>query len=345
MPDGSGFRKHTTCYKGSFPMATLKQLAEMTGLSMNTVSRVIRNEGYISEKTRKLVRDAVRATGYHPHKAAQKLRKSSPGEIAILLDGEDLLYQEKLAGIREEAHTAGLETRIHILNGEHPAGTLPVLLREILLQDPSGIIFISRNPAVVAKTASLRKKLPCIYIAGDPPPGTDCVFADYTKGVADTVQELYRKGKRRIACCDSHCPLLTKNGYLQAVSALKLPRILIRGNLKNPVLMRNGGFLNGKMFSTMKTMPDAVLAPEGMIAGLLAGFAAAGITVPDQVALVSFENTLISAMLHPAVSALAQPNFEMGSNAVRLLLKRLKDPQGDPLAIRLPTALLKRQST
>ena len=109
--------------------------------------------------------------------------------------------------------------------------------------------------------------------------------------------------------------------------------------------MRNTGYLNGKVFTSMKVMPDAVLAPEGLIAGFLAGFTEAGIAVPDQVALVSFENTLISAMLNPAVSALAQPNFEMGSNAVRLLLKRLKDPEGDPLAIRLPTALLLRQSS
>ena len=326
-------------------MATLKLLAEMTGLSINTVSRVIRNKGYISEKTRKLVRDAVRSTGYHPHKTAQKLRKKTPGEIAVLLDGEDLLYQEKLAGIREEARKAGFEIRLSVLHEEHPTGTLVVLLQEILLQDPAGIIFITPRRSVIAKTVQLRKKLPCVYIAGDPPPGTDCVFADYTKGVADTVQALYRKGKRRIACCESHCPLLTKSGYLQAVTSLKLPRILIPGTLKNQVLMRNSGYLNGKMFGTMNMMPDAVLAPEGMIAGLLAGFSAAGIKVPEQVSLVSFENTLISAMLNPAVSALAQPNFEMGSNAVRLLLKRIRDPQGDPLAIRLPTALLNRQST
>ncbi|MBO5724270.1 MAG: LacI family DNA-binding transcriptional regulator [Lentisphaeria bacterium] len=326
-------------------MATLKELAELTGLSMNTISRVIRNKGYISEKTRKLVLDAVRKTGYHPHKAAQLLRRNTPGGIAVLLDAEDLSYPEKLAGIREEALRAGFETHIHILNGEHPSGSLRVLLQEILLQDPIGIIFISRRKDVIAKNTLLRKKLPCIFIAGDPPPGTDCVFADYTKGVMETVQTLYKKGKRKIACCESHCPALTRNGYLQAVKSLKLPSILIRGNIKNTILMRNTGYLNGKVFTTMKVMPDAVLAPEGLIAGFLAGFSEAGIAVPDQVALVSFENTLISAMLNPAVSALAQPNFEMGSNAVRLLLKRLKDPEGDPLAIRLPTALLLRQSS
>lgn len=326
-------------------MATLKQLAEMTGLSMNTVSRVIRGKGYISDKTRKLVRDAVKKTGYRPHKTAQKLRKKTLGEIVVLADSDDLSHQEKIAGIREEAFKAGVETRICFINEEHPAGTLQVQLQEALALNPAGIIFLSRNPKAIAQNNVLRKKLPCIYISGDPPPGTDCIFADYAQGVADTVQALFRKGKRRIACCDSRCPALVRNGYIQAVKALKLPNILIRGNLKSPVLMRNSGYLNGKMFATMDTMPDAVLAPEGMIAGLLAGFAAAGITVPDQVALVSLENTLISAMLHPAVSALAQPNFEMGSNAVRLLLKRLKMPQGDPLAVRMPTALLARQST
>lgn len=325
--------------------ATLKDLAEMTGLSMNTISRVIRGKGYISDKTRKLVSDAVRKTGYHPHKTAQKLRKNTPGEIVILMEGGDLSHQEKVAGIREEAVKAGLETRLYLLNNEHPAGTLRVLLPEILLLNPSGIIFISCSREVITPNALLRKKLPCIYISGDPPPGTDCVFADYAKGTAETVNYLYQKGKRRIACCESNCPVMTKNGYLQAVKALKLPKILIRGALKNPVLTRNAGFLNGKMFPEMKVMPDAVLASGEMIAGLLAGFSEIGLRVPDQTALVCFENSPLTAMLNPPVTALAQPDFEMGCNAVRLLLKRLRDPQGDPLAVRMPTALLVRQSS
>ena len=65
-------------------MATLKELAEVTGLSMNTVSRAIRGRGYVSERARKLVRDAVRKLDYHPNKAAQALRRQDSREIAVI---------------------------------------------------------------------------------------------------------------------------------------------------------------------------------------------------------------------------------------------------------------------
>ena len=90
-------------------MSTLKERAEMTGLSMNTVSRAIRGRGYVSERAQKLVRDAVRRLDYHPNKAAQALRRQGSREVAVIVDAYDALHLEKLAAVKEYVFVVSFE--------------------------------------------------------------------------------------------------------------------------------------------------------------------------------------------------------------------------------------------
>ena len=260
-------------------MATLKELAAMTGLSMNTVSRAIRGRGYVSERAAKLVRDAVRRLDYHPNKAAQALRRRSSSEIAVIVESYDALHLEKLAAVKEYAVRRGFAMRVYFINEEYPSSSLRMLLPEVMENQPAGLILITANDEIVRRGLELRKKLPCVIIAFD------------------------------------------------------------------PVLIRNTGYLNGKMFAAMANPPDAVQTSDYMAAGLLAGFAAIGMRVPHDVAVLGFDNRDFAALLNPPLSTLAQPNFDVGKNAAALLFRRMNNPSGEPEAIRIPMALLVRQST
>ena len=326
-------------------MATLKELAAMTGLSMNTVSRAIRGRGYVSERAAKLVRDAVRRLDYHPNKAAQALRRRSSSEIAVIVESYDALHLEKLAAVKEYAVRRGFAMRVYFINEEYPSSSLRMLLPEVMENQPAGLILITANDEIVRRGLELRKKLPCVIIAFDPVPNADCVYVDRYQGVYDAIGYLYNKGHRRIAFCETFHSENRKRGYLQAIQDYGLPRILIPGGLKNPVLIRNTGYLNGKMFAAMANPPDAVQTSDYMAAGLLAGFAAIGMRVPHDVAVLGFDNRDFAALLNPPLSTLAQPNFDVGKNAAALLFRRMDNPSGEPEAIRIPMALLVRQST
>lgn len=326
-------------------MATLKELAEMTGLSMNTVSRAIRGRGYVSERTRKLVRDAVRKLDYHPNKAAQALRRQDSREIAVILDSYDALHLEKLSAIKEYTHQHGYGMRVYFVNEEYPSSSLRMLLQEVMDNAPAGLIVITSSNEIVARCQELRKKVPCVLIAFDPVPGTDSVYVDRYQGVYDAIGYLYKKGRRRIAFCETFHSENRKRGYLQAVKDYGLPEIIIPGALKNLVLIRNTGYLNGKMFAAIKNPPDAVQTSDYMAAGLLAGFSAIGLRVPQDVAVLGFDNREFAALLNPPLSTLAQPNYDVGKNAAALLFRRMDQPEGEPEEIRIPMLLMVRQST
>ena len=78
-------------------MATLKDIARATGLSMNTVSRAIRGSGYVSRQTAELVLKTVRELDYHPNRAAQDLRRRKSTQITVVAESYDYLHIEKLA--------------------------------------------------------------------------------------------------------------------------------------------------------------------------------------------------------------------------------------------------------
>ncbi|MBO4631458.1 MAG: LacI family DNA-binding transcriptional regulator [Lentisphaeria bacterium] len=326
-------------------MATLKELAELTGLSMNTVSRAIRGRGYVSERAQKLVRDAVRKLDYHPNKAAQALRRQDSREIAVIVDSYDALHLEKLASIKEYAAQKGYGVRVYFINEEYSSSSLRALIPEVLDNAPEGLIIIASSNEIVSRSLELRKKLPCVLIAFDPVSGADSVYVDRYQGVYDAIAFLYKKGRRRIAFCETYHSENRKRGYLQAVKDFGLPEIIIPGALKNLVLIRNTGYLNGKMFAAMKNPPDAVQTSDYMASGLLAGFAAIGLRVPQDVAVLGFDNRDFAALLNPPLSTLVQPNYEVGKKAADLLFRRMDRPDGEPEEIRIPMRLMVRQST
>ena len=326
-------------------MSTLKELSELTGLSMNTVSRAIRGQGYVSARTQKLVRDAVKKLDYHPNKAAQALRRKASREITVIVDSYDALHLEKLSSIKEYAARHGYGMRVCFIDEEYPSSSLRALIPEVQENDPAGIILITSNNEVVKQSLELRKKLPCVLVAFDPVPGTDCVYVDRYKGVYDAVAYLYRKGRRRIAFCETFHSENRKRGYRKAVKDYGLPEIIIPGALKNLVLIRNTGYLNGKMFAAMKNPPDAVQTSDYMAAGLLAGFAAVGVRVPQDTAVLGFDNRDFAALLNPPLSTLAQPNYEVGKQAANLLFRRIDHHDGEPEEVRIPMLLMVRKST
>ena len=326
-------------------MATLKELAEVTGLSMNTVSRAIRGRGYVSERARKLVRDAVRKLDYHPNKAAQALRRQDSREIAVIIDSYDALHLEKIAAVKEFAARKEYGMRVYFINEEYPSSSFRTLQTEVMDNAPAGLLIITSNQEIVARSLELRKKLPCVVISFDPEPKADCVYVDRRQGVYDAIGYLYKKGRRRIAFCETFRSENRKLGYLQAVRDYGLPEIIIPGTVKNLVLIRNTGYLIGKMFATMKNPPDAVQTSDYMASGLLAGFAAIGLRVPKDVAVLGFDNRDFAALLNPPLSTLAQPNYEVGKSAAALLFRRIDHPEGTPEEIRIPMILMARQST
>ena len=214
-------------------MATLKDIAQATGLSMNTVSRAIRGSGYVSLKTAELVRKTVKELDYHPNRAAQDLRRRKSRQITVVAESYDYLHIEKLAAIKEYAANCGYTMGVHFTSEDYPQSTFSALLPDILEQNPAGLIIIASSGFIIGKVRELRKKMPCVMITFDGVPDIDCVYIDRFGGDYDSIRYLYGKGRRRIVFCETFRSRNRKLGYQKAVRELGLPELIISGNLNS----------------------------------------------------------------------------------------------------------------
>ncbi len=327
-------------------MATLKDIAQATGLSMNTVSRAIRGSGYVSLKTAELVRKTVKELDYHPNRAAQDLRRRKSRQITVVAESYDYLHIEKLAAIKEYAANCGYTMGVHFTSEDYPQSTFSALLPDILEQNPAGLIIIASSGFIIGKVRELRKKMPCVMITFDGVPDIDCVYIDRFGGVYDSIRYLYGKGRRRIVFCETFRSRNRKLGYQKAVRELGLPELIISGNLKSLPEIRKDGVRIAKEMAAWKNPPDAVQTSDYMASGLLAGFAEAGIAVPQDIAILGFDDRELAGMLNPPLTTLAQPSAEVGRISAQMLFERISGTQKNtsPENIRVPMHLVIRNS-
>ena len=327
-------------------MPTLKDIAQATGLSMNTVSRAIRGSGYVSLKTAELVRKTVKELDYHPNRAAQDLRRRKSRQITVVAESYDYLHIEKLAAIKEYAANCGYTMGVHFTSEDYPQSTFSALLPDILEQNPAGLIIIASSGFIIGKVRELRKKMPCVMITFDGVPDIDCVYIDRFGGVYDSIRYLYGKGRRRIVFCETFRSRNRKLGYQKAVRELGLPELIISGNLKSLPEIRKDGVRIAKEMAAWKNPPDAVQTSDYMASGLLAGFAEAGIAVPQDIAVLGFDDRELAGMLNPPLTTLAQPSAEVGRISAQMLFERISGTQKNtsPENIRVPMHLVIRNS-
>ena len=327
-------------------MATLKDIAQATGLSMNTVSRAIRGSGYVSLKTAELVRKTVKELDYHPNRAAQDLRRRKSRQITVVAESYDYLHIEKLAAIKEYAANCGYTMGVHFTSEDYPQSTFSALLPDILEQNPAGLIIIASSGFIIGKVRELRKKMPCVMITFDGVPDIDCVYIDRFGGVYDSIRYLYGKGRRRIVFCETFRSRNRNLGYQKAVRELGLPELIISGNLKSLPEIRKDGVRIAKEMAAWKNPPDAVQTSDYMASGLLAGFAEAGIAVPQDIAVLGFDDRELAGMLNPPLTTLAQPSAEVGRISAQMLFERISGTQKNtsPENIRVPMHLVIRNS-
>lgn len=327
-------------------MATLKDIAQATGLSMNTVSRAIRGSGYVSLKTAELVRKTVKELDYHPNRAAQDLRRRKSRQITVVAESYDYLHIEKLAAIKEYAANCGYTMGVHFTSEDYPQSTFSALLPDILEQNPAGLIIIASSGFIIGKVRELRKKMPCVMITFDGVPDIDCVYIDRFGGVYDSIRYLYGKGRRRIVFCETFRSRNRKLGYQKAVRELGLPELIIPGNLKSLPEIRKDGVRIAKEMAAWENPPDAVQTSDYMASGLLAGFAEAGIAVPQDIAVLGFDDRELAGMLNPPLTTLAQPSAEVGRISAQMLFERISGTQKNtsPENIRVPMHLVIRNS-
>lgn len=326
-------------------MASLREIAQAAGVSIRTVSRALNRTGYVGPDSRKAIEQAVRQLGYSPNRYARSLRTRSSYEVAVLLWSVDELHMAKIASFEQHLREAGYSVMMFFGRSDKTKGVQD-LLNEVISYRPAGVAAFAVDTFPVVASVSQIEQAGIPVVVFDTREPVDSVRIDRQQGVYEAVHYLARSGRRRIAYLGAMGDSTRLEGYHRAMAELGREPIYILAS--TPTGKRDKLIASARKLAKMDPRPDAVQAFSDELAmHFLAGLHEAGLRVPQDVALVGFDDRRIASLSWPALTTVAQPNREVGQSAAKVLLAKIagQTPPPGGWTQSIATRLVVREST
>jgi LacI family transcriptional regulator len=325
---------------------TIRDVAARAGVSVATVSKVINERYGVSAATLARVRAVIEELGYEASLVAQSLRNHRTNVIGILVADLEPFSTELLKGAADAIRGSGFELVVYSAGGR--TGD-PVGWEKRYLSRLSGTLV--DGAVLVTPAVSLEAVPGTPVVAVDPHTGPShlpTIDSDNLRGAQLATEHLLELGHRRIAFLSGRPDLqsaeLRKTGYLRALAAAGVPadETLIRDGAYDPEVSA----ASAHDLLTAPDRPTAVFAANDLsaiatvdAAGLL------GLSVPDDLSVVGFDNVPESALCSPPLTTVDQPIREMGHRAISMLIKLINGDEVERTHVTLDTGLVVRRST
>jgi LacI family transcriptional regulator len=337
-------------------VVTLYDVARLAGVSTATVSRVVHGQDRVRESTRERVKRAIEELGYVPDGAAQSLSRRRKDVIGLVcveremdhIDIENvglLYYDEILRGVEACIRNRDWSLLITFMQGDRP----DISRLDALSGKVDGIL-IGEGFVASSIIERLAARVPIVVIAGTPGERTaDVVAADNFSGSAAIITHLIADhGKRRLFHVDGP-PNSPDAGERRLALEHVLrghPQCQLVGSVQGILSVRSGELAGQNLLARHRSaLPDAVVcANDQMAVGVLRSLAAAGVRVPDDVAVVGFDDIVLPGLYDPLLTTVHQPMRMLGERACARLLDRIANPELAPAVELLPTELVLRSS-
>jgi LacI family transcriptional regulator len=360
--------------------ATVYDVADRAGVSIATVSRVLRSPDAVRPATRERVLDAVSALGYVPSGSARGLAERRTGVLGLYFPGFDAAEEAPAFDVLSDA--AGVIPPFTIVRDaedaetEHPSMLfLDEVLRGAELEawkqgfvlmvgvgrhDPDrstvrdmagrvdGLVVLAESvPDDVLARLALR--IPVVVLSG---PARGDSYDHVTVSNAEAMAELTRRVLAQTGDTppaflagpeDSPDGAERWEGFSRAISAA--------GIRVDDVTLLRGDFTRASGRRAAETLiadglPSALMsANDQMALGALDAFRSAGVRVPEDLIVTGFDGIEAAALSRPRLTTVRQPMIELGRAAVQVLARRLEHPSTDPVAVRLPLEIVVRESS
>jgi DNA-binding LacI/PurR family transcriptional regulator len=315
------------------PLPSITEVAELAGVSVATVSRVLNHTKPVNPDTRSRVEKAVAELGYHINAAGRSLAKAQSFNLLVLVpDFSNPFYAQIVQGVESVTRTRGY--RIMLSDGSDGVAGVDSALASLNTRMVDGVISLEHLDEDAETIAQIRD-LPWISCSEFlPGAGVPYVSIDHGQAAVDAVQYLLNKGHRRIALITAdenyRWARLRREGYELALKRAGLPidEGLVRTATSTDY---EAGSQAASGLLTLFDPPTAVFAVSDTLAiGTVKALRRAGRRVPQDVAVVGFDDLPLSAVFEPALTTIAQPMRQLGAAAAEMLLARLGGERPHP---------------
>ena len=329
-------------------MVTINDVSKRAGVSRSTVSRIIADNGYVSDSARKAVEAAITELGYRPNTMARGLRSNRSDIIgAVVVDVASPFYAQMVGGMQTTCRANGKSILVgsgYALPEEEARAII-----ELIDRSCDGLILYLENPMSDAVSDIIaQSRTPVVTIGGD-----ECKAAratiriDNYSGALFGMRHLLANGHTDIAYLSGGLMYRDTRERLRGIDAA-LAEI---GMSRNDIYLEHGDFIERFGYAATKRLlgsgrrVTAIFAgDDDVAAGALLALKHEGVVVPEEISLLGFDDNFHARHLTPALTTVRQPVDTAGMLAVNLLLKIFA---GEPLEltdITIPTELIVRDS-
>jgi LacI family transcriptional regulator, repressor for deo operon, udp, cdd, tsx, nupC, and nupG len=327
-------------------MATIQDVAQKAGVSVATVSRVLNNRDIVSNKTASKVEQAIKELSYEPSVLGRNLRTSASRLFLVLIPSiANPFYTEIIKGIEDTVIEQGYNILLCETGSNPKREEIYINLVRNRLAD--GII--SMDPAVDKKRLTeLAKKYPIVQCSEYDKEGTiSYVTIDSELAAYQAVKYLIQAGHKKIGLINSDNKYLYARdrykGYLRALTEFDLPINEEWIYKIEHVEFEEGQFAMRGLLS-QNDRPTAIFTDSDVLAiGALKEIHSNGLQVPQDIALVGFDNISLSNMTYPTLTTISQPMYKMGIASANMIINKIKGIKVDNVI--LDHELIVREST
>jgi len=330
---------------------TIKDIAKLCNVSTQTISRVINQRPDVSPETRELVEQAIAEMGYRPSALARSLVQQRSHTIGVILSvlryvGISLI----LNGITEECEKSGYALFVEELPRFDTPNIVPVI-ESLMAHHVEGIIFaapeLNENVKIVQSQLPATRP-PIIFLKSQPNPNYVTIGIDNYGGARKAVEYLLSVGRRHVGLVAGPLEWLEARqrmqgweGALKSVGIEITPAKWTTGNWSSA----SGESAFAELLQKYPAMNAAFISNDQMALGALHYCHSNGIRVPEEIAIIGFDNLTESPYFSPSLTTISNPLRDLCILAVNTLLGQINESATPEKTITLQTDLIIRDST
>jgi LacI family transcriptional regulator len=328
-------------------VATIKDVAKQAGVSTATVSRVLNGDPRVTPAYREAVLEAVTALNYRRDRIARNLRVRRSQIIGLIIsDIQNPFFTSVVRGVEDVAYEN--DYTLLLCNSDEDNHKERLYLDIMISERTAGVIISPASQIDNYSKAVLDAGIPVVAVDRRMLDlDVDTVVVDNLEGTYQAVKHLVSLGHKRIAFIGGPLQVTTaqerRHGYLRALKE--------HGILPDPALIKVsdyklvGGYRAAREVLDLGEPPTALFAANNLTTlGALNCIHEKGLRIPQDVAVVGFDDMPWAASLDPPLTAVAQPTYELGRMAADLLLQRIKDTNREIVEVKLGSRLVVRRS-
>ncbi|MDO5517232.1 MAG: LacI family DNA-binding transcriptional regulator [Clostridium sp.] len=331
-------------------MATsIKDVAREAGVSIATVSRVLNDIDVVNEDTKKKVLDAIKKLGYRPNIVARSLKTQRTKTIGILIpDISNQLYPEIVRGAEDVSNI--YDYNVILCNSDLDIDKEKEYLRVLKEKMVDGVIYMSSSLSDEILDLINELDLKTVLVETKDKEGLlPSVTIDNVKGCYDSTKLLIDKGLKNIAFIGTDKDTMNAWGdrYVGFEKAMKEAGLNIDPELVyfSSIKVKTGYEGISKFIEDGKKFDGVICASDDIAMGAINALRDNGLQIPKDVSVVGFNDNFAASIFYPKITTVSQPTYDMGSVAMRMLIKLLNKQELERSHFVLDHELIEREST